>query len=45
MRQNKNIQYATILENFQTKSIQKSNFDLLKVFFQFNLNINLFNDP
>jgi hypothetical protein len=33
MRQNKDIQYATLLENLQTGNILKSNFDLLKTHF------------
>jgi hypothetical protein len=45
MRQNKDIQYATLLENLQTRNILKSNFDLLKTHFLSNLNVNLFNDP
>jgi hypothetical protein len=45
MRQNKDIQYATHLENLRTRNILKSNFDLLKTHFLFNLNVNLFNDP
>ncbi len=45
MKQNKDIQYATLLENLQTRNIRKSNFDLLKTHFLSNLNVNLFNDP
>jgi len=45
MRQNKNIQYATLLENFRIRNILKSYFDLLKSHFLFNWNVNLFNDP
>jgi hypothetical protein len=33
MRKNKDIQYATLLKNLQTRNILKSNFDLLKIFF------------
>ncbi len=45
MRQNKNIQYATFLENLWIGNILKSDFDLLKTHFLSNLNVNLFNDP
>jgi hypothetical protein len=45
MRQNKDIQYAILLENLQTRNILKSNVDLLKTYFPFNLNVNLFYDP
>ncbi len=45
MRQNKDIQYATFLENFRIKNIIKSYFDLLKSHILSNLNVNLFNDP
>jgi hypothetical protein len=45
MRQNKDTQYATLLENLQTRNIFKSNFDLLKTHFLSNLNVNLFNNP
>jgi len=45
MRQNKAIQYATLLENFQTRNILRSYFDLLKFHILSNLNVNLFNDP
>jgi hypothetical protein len=45
MRQNKNIQYTTLLENFQIENIQKLKFDLLKIHFLSNLNVNLFDDP
>jgi hypothetical protein len=44
MRQNKDIQYASLLENFQIGNILKSYFDLLKSHFLSNLNVNLFND-
>jgi hypothetical protein len=45
MKQNKDIQYATLLESLQTRNILKSNFDLPKTHFLSNLNVNLFNDP
>jgi hypothetical protein len=45
MRKNKNIQYATLLENLRTRNILKSNFDLPKTHFLYNLNVNLFDDP
>jgi hypothetical protein len=45
MRQNKDIKYTTLLENFRTKKILKLDFDLLKTYFLFNLNVNLFDDP
>jgi len=45
MKQNKNIQYATLLENLRTRNIFKSYFDLLKTHFLSNLNVNLFDDP
>jgi hypothetical protein len=45
MRKNKDIQYATLLENLQTRNILKSNLDLLKTHFLSNLNVNLFDDP
>jgi hypothetical protein len=39
MRQNKDIQCANLLENLQIGNILKSNFDLLKTYFLFNLNV------
>jgi hypothetical protein len=45
MRQNKDIQYTTLLENLWTWNILNSDFNLLKTRFLFNLNINLFDDP
>jgi hypothetical protein len=45
MGQNKDIQYATFVENLWTRNILKSDFDLLKIFFLSNLNVNLFDDP
>jgi hypothetical protein len=43
MKQSKKIQYATLLKNFQIENIQKLKFDLLKILFLSNLNVNLFN--
>jgi len=45
MRQNKDIQYATLLENLRTKYILKLDFNVLKTHFLSNLNVNLFDDP
>jgi hypothetical protein len=45
MKQNKDIQYATLLKNLWTRNILKPDFDLLKTHFLSNLNVNLFNDP
>jgi hypothetical protein len=44
MRQNKDIQYATLLENLRTRNILKLYFDLLNTHFLSNLNVNLFDD-
>jgi hypothetical protein len=44
MRQNKDIQYATLLENSNGK-YSKSYFHLLKTHFLSNLNVHLFDDP
>ncbi len=45
MTQNKDNQYATLLENLRTKYILKLDFDVLKTHFLSNLNVNLFDDP
>jgi hypothetical protein len=45
MKQNKDIQYATLFKNLWTRNILKSYFDLLNTHFLSNLNVNLFNDP
>jgi hypothetical protein len=45
MKQNKDIEYATFLENLWTRNILKPNFDSLKTRFLSNLNVNLFDDP
>jgi hypothetical protein len=45
MRQNKDIQHATILENLQTWNILNSDFNPLKTHLNKKLNINLFDDP
>jgi hypothetical protein len=42
MWQNKDIQYATFLENLWIGNILKSDFDLLNTHFLSNLNVNLF---
>jgi hypothetical protein len=45
MRQNKDIQYATLLENLRIGNILKLKFELLKTCFLSKLNVNLFDDP
>jgi hypothetical protein len=45
MRQNKYINYATLLQKFQNEIISYSDFDLLKTRFSINANVNFFNDP
>jgi hypothetical protein len=45
MRQNRYIQYVTLLENLRTKNILKLDFDLLNTRFLSSLNVNLFDDP
>ncbi len=45
MRQNKDIHYATLLENLWIGNIFKLDFDLLKTCLLSNLNVNLFDDP
>ncbi len=45
MKQNKSIQYPKPLKNLRIKNVLKSDFDLLKPHFIFNLNVNLFDDP
>jgi len=45
MQQNKNIKYATLLQNLRNGIISYSNFDLLKTHFLTNINVNIFDDP
>jgi hypothetical protein len=45
MRQNKNIQYAYVLENLRTNKVYNSNYELFKTQFFSNLKINILEDP